>query len=134
MKPLPNLQSAPPELQDVLYGFWWDHAKLHALKLPTGMITLESLRWHLDLPYWQHNGQPFQVTPREVLKFPEMYPDEYERTMATDLSYPIIVRQNAERTLILDGVHRLLKAVIEHKTELPAALFSDELIPLILHD
>lgn len=134
MKPHPVLANKPPELQGLLYDFWWDLEKLHALKLPARTVPVKDLLWHLDLPYWKHNNKPFQITPRQVMESPDSYSEQYIRTLNSDLSYPIIVREDMERILMLDGVHRLLKAVLENRQELKASVFSDSLIPLILHD
>ena len=134
MKPHPVLSNKPPELQGLLYDFWWDIEKLHALKLPTQTILVKNLLRHLDLPYWKHNDKPFQITPRQVMESPSDYPEQYARTCDADLRYPIIVREDDGGILILDGVHRLLKAFMETHQEIKASVFSDELIPLILHD
>lgn len=134
MKSHPVLANKPPELQGILYDFWWDSAKLHALELPTRIIPLNDLLWHLDLPYWKHYDKPFQITPHQVLKSPSDYPEQYARTCNADLSFPIIIREDGEKVLILDGVHRLLRAVIESREEIMAGVFGDDLIPLILHD
>lgn len=134
MQPHPTLANKPPVLQGLLYDFWWDVTKLHALDLPVRTVDLSDLLWHLDLPYWKHNGKPFQITPLQVWEAPEAYPEQYARTQTADLRYPIIVREDSGRLLMVDGVHRLLKAVMAERTTVQAAFFRDEYIPLILHD
>lgn len=134
MKPHPTLANKPPELQGLLYDFWWELEKLHALELPTRTVSISELLWHLDLPYWKHNGRPFQITPRQVMDAPNDYSEQYQRTHSADLRYPITVREVDGRILIIDGVHRLLKAVLKSRQEIECAVFSDDLIPLILHD
>lgn len=136
MKRHPVLDEKPQELKDVLHDFWWDVEKLRSLELPTRALPTKELLWHLDLPYWKHEDKPFQVTPRQVMNAPQCYEEQYNRTLAADLRYPIIVREDplGDRLLILDGVHRLLKAVIDDRTELQVAIFDDKLVPLIEHD
>lgn len=52
-----------------------------------------------------------QVTPMEVAADPEVHVEQYARTMAADLCYPLdVVRRTDGRITILDGVHRLLRA------------------------
>jgi len=134
MQPHPTLANKPPMLEGLLYDFWWDVAKLHALDLPVRTIAIADLLWHLDLPYWKHNGRPFQITPRQVWQSPASYSEQYARTQAADTSYPIIIREDGDRLLIVDGVHRLLKMVMAGTPTIQAALFRDEFIPLILHN
>jgi len=52
----------------------------------------------------------FQVTPREVLSHPEAHPEHADRVASADLSYPLHVVLRHQRWLILDGIHRLVKA------------------------
>lgn len=134
IRPHPVLAAKPPVLRGLLYDFWWDIDKLHALELPVKTIALADLLWHLDLPYWKHNGQPFQITPRQVWQSPGDYPEQYARMQAADLMHPIIVREVDGRLLMVDGVHRLLKATMKGNSTIQAAFFRDEFIPLILHD
>jgi hypothetical protein len=82
------------------------------------------------LPWWQHNGQYFVLTPKQVAA----YSEQYKRTISADLSHPIIVHDNNNRWIILDGVHRLLKAHINKIPEIEIAIFTDNLISKILHD
>ena len=79
---------------------------------PAGRVSLGELRWHLDLPWWRRDGTWFQVTPREFLAEPQAHPQHAERVANADLSYPLHVIRRRERWLILDGIHRLVKAEI----------------------
>src|SRR5215218_145050 len=59
----PLQELVPAELRGVLCDFVWDADKLRRLPLPVDTATVDSLRWHLDLPYWRDGGRPFQITP-----------------------------------------------------------------------
>jgi hypothetical protein len=78
----------PDELRGVLCEFVWDSDKLQRLPLLVEMATVDSLRWHLDLPYWRHDGKPFLVTPTQVKADPVRYEEHYQRATAADLGYP----------------------------------------------
>ena len=69
-------------LRDVLCDFVWDSNKLQRLPLPVDTATVDNLRWHFALPYWRHDGRPFQVTPAQVKADPARYQEHYQRTMA----------------------------------------------------
>jgi hypothetical protein len=91
--------------------FAWDLQRLHSLALPSQRIPLHELAWHLELPYWRAaDGRFFAVTPLDVIASPSRYREQFERTERADLDHPIHVHRCGDRSVILDGVHRLLKA------------------------
>jgi len=132
--PFPLQNSVPPRLKDLLLDFWWDLDKLHALELPEINCDMVDFLFYLDLPYWQYKGEPFRVAPRDVLEYPDKYHEQHTRTLHADLQHPIIIfKRENQPTIILDGVHRLLKAHMLGLAEIRVKLFSEEQIPLILH-
>ena len=110
---------APRELEPWLLDFEWSLEKLEALDLPVDEIPLAELAWLLDLPFWRGEGL-FEVRPLDVVSGPQL-----ERTNAADLSEPLYVTRRHGRLIVLDGLHRLLKAArareaTVHVRELPA--------------
>ena len=69
--------------------------------------------------------------PNGVINFPESHQEGYDRTMKSDLSYPIDIMENKGRWLILDGLHRLVKAKILGKTKVLVRKVSRDKIPEI---
>jgi hypothetical protein len=101
----------PAELDGVVLDFLWDVGKLRRLELPETELHVSDLAWQLKLPFWSDGGRPFRVTPMQVAVAPHRYPEQYARTKAADLTYPLdLVERPNRRPTILDGVHRLLKA------------------------
>jgi len=100
----------PAALRGWLLPIDWDRSRLWALDLPRRRVTLEELRWHLDLPWWRHAGVWFRVTPGEFLAHPSAHSEHVDRVARADLSYPLHVIRRRDRWLILDGIHRLVKA------------------------
>lgn len=124
----------PPALDGVVLDFAWSTRRLHALDLPAAELPVADLRWHLDLPFWAHGGRFFAVTPRQVAADPLTYREQYARTMAADLRYPIHVLDGGggrRRRTILDGVHRLLKAHLAGAPTITAALLAPADLDLI---
>lgn len=106
----------PENIQTYAADFRWDNSKLWALELPTETIDINELTWHLSIP-WLHtpNGR-FDVTPTEIMENPESHKAQYERTMESDINYPIDIMFIKGRWLILDGLHRLMKSIyLGHK-------------------
>ena len=95
---------APPELEPWLLDFEWSLEKLQALELPVAEIPVGELAWLLDLPFWRGEGV-YEVRPLDVVSGPQL-----ERTNAADLSKPLHVTRRNGRLVVLDGLHRLLKA------------------------
>jgi hypothetical protein len=116
--PFPLLAERPASLDGVILDFHWDLERLHALTLPEREVPASTLEWHLSLPFWAVEGRPFQVSPADVATSPRAHPEQWNRTLAADLRYPLDGYVAAGgRLTILDGVHRLLKAKVEgHST------------------
>lgn len=117
MRPFDLLDILPDELRGVLLDFAWQLDLLWSLDIPATEVPLDELRWHFDLPLWAVDGKYFHVTPAQVAADPERYSQQYARTLAADLSYPIHMLDRPVRMTILDGTHRLLKAhLLGHET------------------
>ena len=106
------VEDIPRSVQLACLPFEWDREALYAMQTPTRQQTVRVLDWHFDVPFWADGGRPFQVTPNDVLADPVRYADQYRRTVAADLGYPLTVVWWRRRWTIVDGVHRLLKARI----------------------
>jgi len=79
----------------------WENAK----ELPVEYMPVEALVGQLNGTCWTDGDE--DVTPQWVL-------GHTRRILKADLNYPILI--NSEN-MILDGIHRLCKAVIEGKVE-----------------
>jgi hypothetical protein len=131
-RPFPLQELVPAELREVLCDFVWDAGKLRRLPLPVGTATVDSLRWQLDLPWWRLDDRPFQVTPSQVRADPARYQEQYRRTMAADLGCPLDLLDRDGRWVILDGVHRLLKADLLGLGKVPVRRLPAAMLPRIL--
>ena len=101
----------PDELRPYVLDFEWDADRLHALDLPVGLMSVAKLVWHLELPWWR-GERPFSVRPVDVLRRPGHYPDHRGRILDADLGCPLDLTWLEERWTIMDGIHRLAKAVV----------------------
>jgi hypothetical protein len=111
--------------------FEWDQKKLWALNEPVAWVDLSELDWHLDVPLLNINGKS-GLTPREVVENPGAHQEEYYRTMKADLIYPIDVIEQEGRLIILDGLHRLMKAKINKEPKVPVRVIPRSRIPEII--
>jgi hypothetical protein len=103
-----NKIDIPDILKKVGFDFSWDERKVWLLEVPTEEMKIMELEWHLVIPFWKS----YTLKPIQVQRAPSVFKEEYERTMESDLHYPIDIMFWKRRWLILDGLHRLLKSKI----------------------
>jgi len=121
----------PESIKAVGFDFNWDEKKVWKINAPVEEMDISELLWHLDVPFlWSKPDGYYDVNPRWVLDSPERYSEEYDRTMKSDVSYPIDVMWWRGRWVILDGLHRLMKLHGEGMTKInirkiPASAIAD---------
>jgi ASC-1-like (ASCH) protein len=120
----------PQIIKDVGFDFDWSEEKVWALDVPTEEIDIHELTWHFDIPFLWEDGI-YNLKPQDVIDEPEKHKEEYDRTMKADLIHPIDIMQNKGHWLILDGLHRLIKASILNMQKVQVRKISRELIPQI---
>ena len=113
----------PAPLASVIPNVMWSRERLHRLALPVVAIPVDELRWQLELPWWRLGKRRFVVSPNEVRNAPQRYAQHWQRTLDADLRYPIDLLQR-DRLIILDGLHRLLKADLQALAAVPAHIVS----------
>ena len=104
------IASMPEELRAVFPPTRWQLDKLWALDLKVEPVEVADLVWMFELPLWQLDGERFKVTPNQVAETPMNFRPHYQRVMDADLDFPINLVAYRGRLVVLDGVHRLLKA------------------------
>ena len=92
----------------------WDVGRLVELAkdLPRIAVPLSEIR-EIDEPYWFHHDAP---TCRVVL-------DHLKLVEAADLSHPILL---CSRGRVMDGMHRVLKALWQGQTTIDARRFAQD--------
>ncbi|MCM1052544.1 MAG: ParB/RepB/Spo0J family partition protein [Ruminococcus sp.] len=102
-------QYIPESVLKYGFEFDWDEEDVWKLDYPTKEINIKELEWHFNIPFWNWNNEWYTLKPIDVINNPEKYKEQYDRIMASDISYPIDVMENKGRLVILDGLHRLVK-------------------------
>ena len=123
------MSKRPKVLTDAGYEIYCDTVKLRELDTPIVDFEIEKLLWNFDLPLWEKDGtDDWNLTPREVInKIPESTTHQ-QRVVKSDLQFPILLTQKNGKYLVIDGVHRLVKAFeAGHKT-IKAKIFTTEQI------
>ena len=110
-----NKDQIPEIIKEVGFDFDWENEKVWSLNIPVTEMDIKELTWHFDIPFHWHKGVMYNLKSRKIIENPKEYKEEYERTMNADMQYPIDIMENKGRWLILDGLHRLMKAYIQRK-------------------
>lgn len=122
----------PDIIKEVGFDFDWENEKVWQLDIPVTEMNIKELTWHFDVPFHWHKGGIYNLTSKEIIENPDGHREEYERIMKADLSYPIDIMENKGRWLILDGLHRLMKAYIQGLKRVNVRIIPRERIPEIL--
>lgn len=126
---LPNI------IKEVGFDFSWDERKVWELDVPAEEMPISDLTWHFDIPFiWSKPDGFYDVKPSEVIDHPDLHPEEYERTMRSDVTFPIDIMCWKERWLILDGLHRLMKQSIQVEKSVRVRKIPESAIPIIRKD
>ena len=109
--------------------FWRDNEKLWALEVPTEEISIHEFLWVLDIPFWEDEQGNIVVTPREVMDNLDQYPEHRDKIKNCDTSFPIDIMKNKNgQWLTLDGLHRLVKLIMEGKTTVDVRKIPPEMV------
>ncbi len=105
-------------VEEYWYSIDWDVEAIWELDLPVETMPVADLVWHLEVPIWPLDGVGYVITPNQVMAEPQRFAEEHQRVVQADLVYPIDIFHHKGRWMILDGIHRLAKAVSLGKTSM----------------
>jgi hypothetical protein len=116
----------PKILTDAGYEIYCDSVKLRELDVPVVDFEINKLMWNFDLPFWAKDGtDDWNLTPWDVVKKIEGSDDHQKRVEQANLQFPILLLNKDGRWLIIDGVHRLVKAFQAKQQTIKAKIFSE---------
>ena len=106
-------KTLPEIIQDVGFDFHWDSSKVWALDERVVDMDINELIWHFEVPFWEMaDSDDYNLTPQQVIKDPDRHSAHYQKVQRSNLIHPIDIMENKGRWLILDGLHRLVKAYL----------------------
>ena len=124
--------SKPKEID---FGFMYESPKIWKLDIPVEQIPISELESNLDIPYLEKEGtDDWNLTLRELISDAKKEPAHYEKVKNAKLEYPIEIYFFEGSWKILDGIHRLCKALLEGKKTISVRKVTDDMIPKILKD
>jgi hypothetical protein len=122
------LKEAPESIRPFLVGTLWIRERLWAHELPVVMVVVADLEPLLDLPWWNNGDARFCLSPAMVLARPGLHPEHDRRIAEADLRFALHLTRLDGRLTILDGVHRLARAVREGRAGVAAQLVPASLL------
>lgn len=127
----------PKIIEDVGFDFDWDPKKVWALDEPVTEVDINELMWHFDIPFWEiKDTDDYNLSPNEVIKEPdkEEHSLHWKKIREADTKHPIDIMENKGRWLILDGLHRLVKAHTQGQNKVRVRIIPRSRISEILRD
>lgn len=111
----------------------WEDKKLWSLDLPVIEIDIKDLMWHFDVPYWPNDSDDrWTITPWNVINHDKESKNEQIKIEKAELIYPIDLFENKGKLLVLDGLHRLVKAYKKGEIRIKARIIPREKLPEII--
>ena len=106
--PIPNILNT---------GFKTDEPRLWKIDIPVEEISILELDYNLDIPYLEKEGtDDWNLTPRMLIKNFKKEAFHAKKVNDADLKYPIEIYNHKGKWIILDGIHRFIKAMrLGHK-------------------
>ena len=98
-------------------------AYVNNFKCEVVSLPIEIVLHNLEISGW-YEKDIGEIAPRQVIDNPKKYKNQFEKVKNADLKYPIMLWDLD----IVDGAHRLSKAVIEGKKTIKAYQFSSNLM------
>ncbi len=97
----------------------WDVDRLIKLSrgLPVGGVSIESID-EIDTSYWFDDSAEVPTVRRVV--------EHMQLILEVDLSYPILLSHDGR---VMDGMHRVARALLEGRTEIDAVRFPEPVAP-----
>ncbi len=107
----------PKIITDVGFDFDWDTKKVWRLHYPVVEMDIKNLVWHFDIPFWEiADTDDYNLSAWDVIQNPKKHTLHEQKIQKADLKYPIDIMRNKGKWLILDGLHRLVKAYQQGQT------------------
>jgi hypothetical protein len=114
--------------QEINTGFKIEETLLWKENLPVEEIKISDIEYNLDIPYLEKKGtDDWNLSPRLLISTFDVETPHAKRVTKADLSFPIHIYLFKDKWIILDGVHRFTKAVMEGKTTIQVKKVSHEI-------
>ena len=95
--------------------------------LPIFRMPVAQLRFKLDHFTW-NDEFGLDLTPNTVLANPDAHAEHWNCISSADLSFPILIFTHATNTEVVDGMHRLARALVEKRETIDVRIPSRDIM------
>ena len=95
-------------------GFKIEEELLWKIEIPIEEILISDIEYNIDIPYLEQIGTDnWNLSPRMLIE--NFQKETYHANIVrqVDIKYPIEIYLFKEKRIILDGVHRFTKAIMQ---------------------
>lgn len=115
--------------KEIDLGFRIDEEKVKALDLPVEEMAMSELMNNADICYLEKEGtDDWNLSPGELVQNFEREKNHAKRVENVDLNYPIAIYKFGGQWIIIDGVHRFAKALMQGLKKIKVKKIPEELI------
>lgn len=115
--------------KEIDIGFKIDESRIWELDVPVEEIPISELGNNLDIPYLEKEGtNDWNLSINELMKNFDKEKTHAKKVKQADLNYPIEIYFHKGQWILLDGVHRLAKAVLEGQGEIKVRRITKEML------
>lgn len=99
--------------KEIDLGFRIDENKIKRLDLPAEEISISEIVANADIKYLEKEGtDDWNLSPNDLIKNFDQEISHANRVKDADLSYPLYIYKFGGQWIILDGIHRFTKAIM----------------------
>ena len=118
--------------KEIDLGFKINEEKVMALDLPVEEMLIADLMNNAEICYLEKEGtDDWNLSPAELIKNFETETTHAGRVDGVDLSFPIVIYCFHDQWIILDGVHRFTKALIQKSPTIKVKKLPESLLSII---
>jgi hypothetical protein len=118
--------------KEIDLGFDFDETLLYDLNLPVEEIPISNLLSNADILYLEkENTDDWNLSPAELIKNFNKENSHSKRVLKADANYPVCIYNFKNQWIILDGVHRFTKALMNHDKTIKVKKIDDEILEKI---
>lgn len=91
---------------------------------------IHKIKINKDFAKEDHFGYDTRFSLNDIMKNKKMYKEDYDKIKKADLKYPILINESADS--ILDGRHRIAKAILNGKDTIKSYIVPKSLLKKFL--
>src|SRR3972149_9954277 len=115
--------------EEIDLGFKLNDSLLRDIDLPIEEISLSELIYNADIPYLERQGtDDWNLSPNELIRNFDKESNHASKVGNVDMQYPICIYYFKNHWIVLDGVHRFTKALMNKDKTIKVKRISNKMM------